>query len=332
MGLLRDFLTDRQQRVVVDGVFSEPRPVVSGVPQGSVLVPLLFLVYTSDMIIGLENKIIQYADDTTLVAVVRSPEMRNQVASSLDRDLERVRNWYSRWGMKLNSTKTKTLLVSRSRTNNPPHPPLSVGNTFLAESEFLTILGVTYDSHLTFERHLLNVSANAARKLGIVRKASYIYKDEEINATCFRSFVLPLLEYCSPVWVSASARDLSLLDRVARGGRFLFSDNTNSSYDLAHRRKISCLSLFHKFHFNRELPLSFLIPEPLPLPRSTRFAERQHQYALCIPHCRTSQFQRTFLPSTVKLWNGLPAEVLQEDLHIFKQRCNDVLKARTNMF
>ena len=124
--------------------------------------------------------------------------------------------------------------------------------------------------------------------------------------------------------MSASARDLSLLDRVARGGRFLFPDS--ASYDLAHRRIISCLSLFHKFYFNRELPLSFLIPEPLSLARATRFAERQHQYALCIPHCRTSQFQRTFLLCTVKLWNDLPSEVLQEDLRIFKQRCNDVLK------
>ena len=238
LGLLRDFLTDRQQRVVVDGVFSEPRPVVSGVPQGSVLGPLLFLVYTSDMIMGLENKIVQYADDTTLIALVRSPEMRDEVASSINRDLERISQWCNRWGMKLNSTKTKTLLVSRSRTNEPPHPPLCVGNTLLAESEFLTILGVTYDPHLTFEKHLSNVSANAARKLGIVRKASYIYNDERVNATCFRSFVLPLLEYCSPIWMSASARDLSLLDRVANGGRFLFFPDSGK-YELADRLMIS---------------------------------------------------------------------------------------------
>ena len=98
------------------------------------------------MTTGLENKIVQYADDTTLLAVVRSPEMRSQVAMSLNRDLERISQWCSRWGMRLNSSKTKTLLISRSRTNEPPHPPLLVGNTLLAESEFLTILGVTYDS------------------------------------------------------------------------------------------------------------------------------------------------------------------------------------------
>ncbi|MEO1808644.1 MAG: reverse transcriptase family protein, partial [Bacteroidota bacterium] len=324
--LLRDFLMDRQQRVVVDGVFSEPKPVVSGVPQGSVLGPLLFLVYTSDLVEGLENKVVQYADDTTLVGVVKSPAMRNQVSLSLNRDLEKIRNWCDRWGMKLNASKTKTLLVSRSRTHEPPHPPLCVGDTSLAESEFLNILGVTFDPQMTFEKHLLNVSANAARKLGIVRKASYIYNNEEINATCFRSFVLPLLEYCSPVWISASARDLSLLDRVARGGRFLFPDG--AGYDLDHRRMISCLSMFHKYYFSGELPLSSLIPDPLPLVRSTRFAERQHPHALCIPLCRTSQFKRCFLPRTVKQWNELPAGVMQEDLNSFKRRCNSVLRER----
>ena len=186
LGLLQDFLTGRQQRVVVDGIFSESRPIVSGVPQGSVLGPLLFLLYTSDMVVGLENKIVQYADDATLVGVVKSPLLRNETALSLNRDMDRIREWCSRWGMRLNSSKTKTLLISRSRTNFPPHPPLQVDGTLLNESEVLTILGVTFDSHLTFEKHLMIVSANAARKLGIVRKASYIYNSDKINATCFR--------------------------------------------------------------------------------------------------------------------------------------------------
>ena len=112
----------------------------------------------------------------------------------------------------MNSSKTKTLLICRSCTEVPPHPSLFIGNTSLAESECLTILGVTFDSLLTFQQHLMNVSTNAARKLGIVRKASNIYNNENTNLICFRSFVLPLLKYCSPVWMSAAARDLSLLD------------------------------------------------------------------------------------------------------------------------
>ena len=150
-------------------MFNEPKHILSGVPQGSVLGPLLFLVYTSDMGVGLENDLIVYADDHTLKAVIRSPQQRVEVAQSLNRDLERKRVWCSHWGMKLNSSKTKTLLISRSRTEIPPHPSLFIGNTSLAQSEYLTILGVTFDSRLTFQQHLMNVSTNAARKLGIVR-------------------------------------------------------------------------------------------------------------------------------------------------------------------
>ena len=330
LGLLSDFLAGRKQRVVVDGVFSEPRTILSGVPQGSVLGPILFLLYTSDLAVGLENDLIGYADDHTLVAAIRSPQQRHEVALSLNRDLEKIRNWCSRWGMKLNASKTKTLLVSRSRTLVPPHPSLFIGNDKLAESESLTILGVTLDSHLTFQQHLINMSASAARKLGIVRKASHIYDCEKTNFTCFRSFILPLLEYCSPVWMSAAARDLSLLDRVVRGGRFLFPNSR--SYDLDHRRIISCLSMFHKLYFNRELYLSSLVPEPLLLPRATRFAERQHEYAVEIPHCRTSQFERCFVPWTSKLWNGLAGEVMHVEPQKFKRECNDYLRENRPVF
>ena len=109
--------------------------------------------------------------------------------------------------------------------------------------------------------------------------------------------------------MSIAARDLSLLDRVARGGRFLFPDSR--SYDLDHRRMISCLSMYHKFYFSGDLSVSSLIPGPLLLARATRFAERQHDYAVAIPQCHTSQFQRCFILFTSQLWNSLPEEVIQ---------------------
>ena len=321
--LLNNFLNGRKQRVLVDGVTSEPKPILSGVPQGSVLGPLLFLVYIRDMVFGLENDLIGYADDHSLVAVIKSPQQRSVVSQSINRDLETIHNWCDRWGMKLNPSKTKTLLVSRSRTEEPPHPLLRIGNSELAESDFLTILGVTFDSHLTFQKHLMNVSANAARKLGIIRKASYIYDNQQTNLTCFRSFVLPLLEYCSPVWMSAATRDLQLLDKVARGGRFLFPNCDN--YDLDHRRMVSCLSVFHKLYFNNEMHLSSMIPGPFQPTRLTRFTEQQHRYAVMQPRCHTSQFQRCFVPFTSKLWNCLPDEVMLDDPQKFKRGCNTFL-------
>ena len=91
-------------------------------PQGSVLGPLLLLLYTSELFSVLENKLIGYADDTTLIAVVPSPGLRVAVAESLSRDLVKVSEWCDLWGIKLNASKTKTMIVSRSRTMHPNHP------------------------------------------------------------------------------------------------------------------------------------------------------------------------------------------------------------------
>ena len=116
---------------MVDGCRSKLVNVVSGVLQGSVLGPLLFLLYTSELFSILENKLIGYADDSTLMAVVPSPGVRVAVAESLISDLGRVSEWCDLSGMKLNASKTKTMIVSRSRTMLPQSPPLTIGGTVL---------------------------------------------------------------------------------------------------------------------------------------------------------------------------------------------------------
>ena len=100
------------------------------VPQSSVLGPLLFLLYTSELFSIMENKLIGYADDSTLMAVMPSPGIRVTVAESLIRDLGRVSEWCDLWGMKLNVSKTKTMIVSRSRTMLPQLPRLNIGGLY----------------------------------------------------------------------------------------------------------------------------------------------------------------------------------------------------------
>ena len=103
----------------MNGCRSKLVNVVSGVPQCSVLGPLLFLLYTSLFFSILENELIIYADDSTLMAVVPSPGARVAVAEYLIRDLGRVSEWFDLWGMKWNASKTKTMIVSRYRAMHP---------------------------------------------------------------------------------------------------------------------------------------------------------------------------------------------------------------------
>ena len=112
---------------MVDGCRSKLVNVVSGMTQGSVLGPLLFLLYTSELFLILENKLIGYADDSTLIAVVPSPGLRVAVAESLCRDLVKVNARCDLWGMKLNASKTKTMIVFRSRTMHPQSRALTIG-------------------------------------------------------------------------------------------------------------------------------------------------------------------------------------------------------------
>ena len=111
----------------------------------------------------MENKLIGYADDSTLMAVVPSPCRRQSaVAESMIRDLGTVSEWCDLWGMKLNASKTKTMIVSRSRTMHPQSPPLTIGRTVLKESDDVIILEVTFDSKMNFEKHLRSVSRAAS--------------------------------------------------------------------------------------------------------------------------------------------------------------------------
>ena len=96
--------------------------------------------------------------------------------------------WCDLWGMKLNASKTKTMILSRSLTMHPQSPPLPIGGTALKESGDLVILGVIFDSNMTFEKHLRSVSTAASQRLGILRKSWRVYHDRSLLGRCFRFF------------------------------------------------------------------------------------------------------------------------------------------------
>ena len=125
---------------------------------------------------------------TPLMAVVPSSDVKVAVAESLIRDLGRVSEWCDLWWMKLNASKTKTMIVSRSRTMHPRAPPLTIGGTVLKESDDLVSFGVTFNSKMTFEKHLRSVSRAASQRLGILRKSWQVASWEMLSGFCLFCF------------------------------------------------------------------------------------------------------------------------------------------------
>ena len=144
------------------------------------------------------------------------PQTSELQLQSLNRDLSRVSEWCNIWRIKLNASKTKIMIISRSRTMHPQSPSVTMGGTVLND-----ILVVAFDSKMTFEKHLHLVSRAASQRLGMLKKSCLVFHDRLLLRRCFRGFVLPVLEYCSAVWCSAADTHLRLLDRVVNGACFL---------------------------------------------------------------------------------------------------------------
>ena len=143
--------------------------------------------------------------------------------------------------MNLNESMTKTMIVSRFHTMHPQSPALTIGRTVLKESDDLVILGVTFDSKMTFEKHLCSVSRVASQRLCILRKSWRVFHDRSLLGRCFRGFVLPVLEYCSAVWCSAADIHLKLLDHAVSGAQFLTGGGFEC--DIAHCRSVAVLCM-----------------------------------------------------------------------------------------
>ena len=189
----------------------------------------------------------------------------------------------------------------------------------IANVQSLKILGVNFDKKL-FEEHLRATAANASQKLGLIRKSSTIFRSTSVNLICFRSFILPLLEYCSPVWISSAAQHLKLLDSVASRARYFFSDC--GRFNLDHRSLVSCLCMLYKFFFSENHPLSGAIPPIAVHRKPTRASLVAHEFNLTNVRCSTEQFKRSFIPFSVSVWNDLPSHCFGGSLVEFKKLVN----------
>ena len=172
--------------------------------------------------------------------------------------------------MKLNSGKTKTMIVSRSRTMHPQSPTLTIGGTVLKESDDLVILGVIFESKMTFEKHLRSVFRAVSQRLGILKKSWRVFHDRSLLETCFRGFVLSVLEYCSAVRCSAGNTRLRLLDRAVSGARFLTGGVFEFDRRSSNRRQVAVLCVLYKIKCNPMDSLNGPVPAVCPSVGYTR--------------------------------------------------------------
>ena len=153
LGLLGNYLTDRNQRVVLNGLESSWEQVYAGVPQGSVLGPLLFLIYINDLTDGIISNIKLFADDSSLFARVQDIDnTHNQLLT----DLNTITQWANQWKMKFNPDLTKQAIevIFSHKYKKPVHPPLVFNGIPVAREDSTKHLGMILDEHLSFRKHL----------------------------------------------------------------------------------------------------------------------------------------------------------------------------------
>ena len=173
---------------------------------------------------------------------------------------------------------------------------------------------------MTFEKQIRNIASLVSQKLGILRRCFRIFSDEAIIAKCFNSFLLPCLEYCSPVWSSGADSHLKLLDRVMSSVKFILP---NINVDLWHRRKVSALCLLHKMYYSDKHSLHSSLPNLAIFSRNTRQAATANSVTFSGIRFNTNQFARSFLVATTRVWNSLPSAVVESaDLQAFKRGAN----------
>ncbi len=309
-----DFLTDRTQRVVLDGSESPLGSVMSGVPQGSVLGPILFLLYINDLPDDTRYSTIRlFADD----CILYRPITTLQDSTLLQHDLDKIAEWEERWLMEFNVGKCFSMRVGRQRGRTKLHPP-----NYILHDQILTItdstkyLGLTLTSDLKWNTHIGKLTSKANSILALLRRNLKI-ASQPVKTQAYQALVRPHLEYASTVWDPHTQVNIKKLEMVQRrAARYVCNRWHNTSSvsamlgdlgweSLALRRQNARLCMMYKITHGPALAswLQHLTP-------NTRITRGSHpwRYTPISPH--NDVYKYSFLPRTVIAWNSLPPDLV----------------------
>ena len=317
---IRAFLLGRTQAVVLEVERSSEVPVTSGVPQGSVLGPLLFLLYINDLPQNIQSQVRLFADDTAVYLTVSSFKDVN----ILQADLDTLQEWERTWDMEFNPGKCQVLQITRSK--QPLQSQYTLHGQVLESVDSAKYLGVTISQDLNWNNHINNIIGKANRTLGFVKR-NVKTRNEPVKELAYKTLVRPQVEYASSIWNPYTKQNINKIEMIQRrAARWV--KNNYSPYDsvsnmldglgwrsLENRRLDSRLVMFYRIihgYVAIQIPTYFEKPQ-----RYTR-----HMHPLCFRQIHTfaAHYQQSFYPATIVLWNRLPSDiVLRADLDSFKE-------------
>ena len=309
---ISDYLSDRTQRVAVKSCVSSTRSVNAGVPQGSVLGPLLFLIYVNDIADSLLSLTRLFADDSSLFY---STSSILDLQGIINHDLQILSAWAKQWLVNFNPLKTEGILFTLKRMFNLPQIFFDgIPINFVTDHKHL---GLTFNNKGRWGKHIENIVTSASKIIGIMRKLKYSFSRQALNQI-YMSYVLPILEYSSIVWDNCTVYEAEALEKLQNEAARIVTGLTRSVslanlysecgwIPLKTRRQEQKQTLIFKA-VNGLTPnyISDLIP---PLVRNKTNYSLRNNNDFVVPYARTEISRKSCIPSSLSLWNSLDSDI-----------------------
>jgi len=310
------YLNDRTQAVKIGNSLSTFRQVQVGVPQGSILGPLLFILYVNDLQMSVNCKIVMYADDTTLLFRSSDPA---SLQTHLDYNMEQISSWFFKNKLTLNIKKTKFMLFGTPpKLNKFSNVSLMFDNTIIEKVDSFKYLGLVFDSHMSWLNHVDYLKSTIAKRCGVIQRVK-CYLPKHILKMLAEAMVMPHFDYCSPVWTNCNQELKTKMQRLQnRLARIILSADIrtpiNDMMDLLHWLKLNDRWTNHMLIIIFKC-LNGIAPNYLS--SKFTFTNSIHNYStrtqtsnnIVVPRSFSNTGMRTFHTRAAYLWNSLPRDV-----------------------
>ena len=315
MNWLSNFLTNRTQSVVINNISSGSSNVTSGIPQGSVLGPLLFLLYIDDITKNIESVIKIFADDTKVFRALNSSQDR----TNLQTDLDKLLTWSKKWQLPFNVSKCKVIHYGSKNLSLSYYIDGNLVQADYSEKD----LGITFDSNMKFTSHINTIVAKANSRVGIIRR-NFTDMKPAVFLPIYKAIIRPLLEYGSVIWNPLLKQDKREIEMVQRRATKLVRSISHLSY--SERLKFLKLdSLCYRRRRSDMIQVYRIIKGVDNIETSTFFTLNQnqrtrgHSFKLNKPRANSSLRLNSFSMRVINDWNDLTNETVNsKTLNAFK--------------